>query len=138
MNNAQLKSKPFYIIHRDISGAPVAADATDLVALLASNPRSTVDCAGYKTVKGFVKLTGGASPTIVLQPLELLKYDSRQHLAVAGANTAALSSGDAFDATVNGAFLFLRINTVANNPTQVEIFIAGAETMPGVPGAGRT
>jgi len=49
-----------------------------------------------------------------------------------------LANGDAFDATVNGAFLFLRVNTVTNNPTQVEIFVAGAETMPGVPGAGRT
>jgi len=138
MNNAQLRSKPFYIVHRSVDGAPVAADTTDLVALLSSNPRSTMDCAGYKTVKGFVKLTGGAAPTVVLQPLELLKYNGGEHFAVTGANTAVLANGDAFDATVNGAFLFLRVNTVTNNPTQVEIFVAGAETMPGVPGAGRT
>jgi hypothetical protein len=139
MNNSQLRSKPFYIRHREVDGAPVAADSATLATVLAANPRSTADCAGYKTIKGFVRLTGGAAPTVVLQPLELVKYpEGTDFLVVAGANTAALASGDAFDVTVNGAFLFLRLNTIANNPTKVEIFFAGAETMCGMPGAGRS
>jgi hypothetical protein len=139
MNNAQLRSKPFYIRHREVEGAPVAADTATLADLLAANPRSTADCAGYKTVKGFVKLTGGAAPTVVLQPVELVKLpDGTEFFAVAGANTGALANGDAFELTASGAFLFLRLNTVTNGPTKVELFIAGAETMPGTPGAGRS
>lgn len=139
MNNAQLRSKPFYIRHREVDGAPVAADPVAMADLLTANPRSTADCAGYKTVKGFVKLTGGAAPTVVLQPVELVKLpDGTEFFAVTGANTSALANGDAFEITVNGAFLFLRLNTIANNPTKVELFISGAEMMPGTPGAGRS
>jgi hypothetical protein len=138
MNNSQLKNKPFYIKHREVDGTPVAAETTDLAALLVANPRSTADTAGFKTIKGFVRLTGGASPTITLQPLELVKLsDGTSFLAVTGANTAALASGDAFDITTNSAFLFLRIHAVANNPTKAEIFIAGAESLPRDPGEGR-
>lgn len=137
MNNASLRSKPFYSRHREVDGTPVAADSTDLATVLAANPRSTHDCSGFKTVKGFVRLTGGAAPTVVLQPLELLKYEGGEHLAVTGANTVALSNGDAFDVTANSAFLFMRLNTITGNPTKVEIFLAGAEQQPGSPGAGR-
>jgi len=137
MNNAQLRSKPFYIRHREVDGAPVAADSATLATVLAANPRSTADAAGYKTIKGFVKLTGGG--TVVLQPLELVKLpDGTEFFAVAGANTAALADGDAFSIQVDGAFLFLRLNTIGGAPTKVELFIAGAETMCGTPGAGRT
>ena len=138
MQNAQLRSKPFYNVHRTVEGAPVAADSTDLAAVLAANPRSTADCGGYKTVKGFVRLTGGAAPTVTLQPLELLKYEGGQHLAVTGANTAALSDGQAFDFTVNQALLFARLHAVTGNPTKVEVFLAGADMEPATPGAGRS
>jgi len=137
MNNAAMRSKPFYIRHREVNGAPVAAESTDLAVLLAANPRSTADAAGYKTVKGFVRLTGGG--TVVLQPLELVKLpDATEFLAVAAANTGALSSGDGFEVTANGAFLFLRLNTIGGAPTKVEVFLAGAEVMSGQAGTGRS
>lgn len=133
-----LRSKPFYITHREVDGAPVAADSADMAALLAANPRSYMDCAGYKTVKVFVRLTGGTAPTVILQPIELISLPAGTLLlSVTGSNTAALASGDCADITINGGFMFLRINTVANNPTKAEIFVSGAETLPSMPGGGR-
>ena len=138
MNNAMLRSKPFYITHREVDGAPVAADSSDMAVLLAANPRSCCDCAGYKTVKVFVRLTGGAAPTVVLQPIESIELpDATRMLAITGSNTAALASGDCAEITINGGFLFVRLNTIANNPTKVEIFVAGSETLPSMPGGGR-
>ncbi len=138
MNNKQLKSKPFYVRHREVDGAPVAADSADLSTVLTANPRSTVDCAGYESIRGFVRLTGGTAPTVTLQPLELVKYPGgSDFLAVSGSSSSALSDGDMFEFTPNGAFLFVRMHAVTGSPTKVELFLAGAKTMYGVPGTGR-
>jgi len=141
MNNT-LVGKPKYTHHRIEEGAPVTADATDLVALLAANSRAAIDCAGFKTVKGFVILTGGTTPTITLSPLEHVKYTAtdgaaKDELHVTGANTSALSSGDMFEFTINGGRLFSRIHAVTGSPTKVEILLAAAESLYGAIGADR-
>lgn len=126
MHNS-LYAKPDYNYHRIVQGAPVGADSTNLAILLTANPKGAFDCAGYKTVKGFVKLTGGTTPTVGIQPLELVLYNNSSELLITASTVASLADGAMFEFTINGGKLFLRINATSGSPTKVEILVAGSE-----------
>lgn len=126
MHNS-LYAKPDYNYHRIKDGAPVLADVTNFVTLLATHPRGALDCIGFKTVKGFIKITGGTTPTIAIQPLELVLYNDSSELLITASTVTGLVSGTMFEFTINGGKLFLRIAAVSSTPTKIEIFVAGAE-----------
>lgn len=134
-----LRTKPYYTPHRVLKAAGgVAADPTNLVALATANPRGHADCGGYKSVRGIVKLVGGTTPTVTLQPLELVRREGEADvLAPISAAGAALSNAGMFDVEVKGGLLFMRVDAVTGTPTEVVISLALAEPMVGSPGAGR-
>jgi hypothetical protein len=127
-----LFAKPDYNQHRVIASPGV--DAANLVTLVGTHSRAAIDCSGFKTVKGLVRLTGGTTPTITLIPLELARYYTAvgaiEYSFIAGTATAALSDRGTFDVTINGGYLFMRVQAVTGNPTEAQILLAGAETMP--------
>jgi hypothetical protein len=146
-----MEPKPRYIHHRNLVGAPVAADHVNIgpgsPGLIADNKlrgeagdetiRGSVPTAGFKTIDGVVKLTGGAAPTVTLQPLEVIKYKNNgtgeevDEFVSQGANIGPLSHNDRFSITVNDAMLFLRLHAVTGAPTGVELLIAGGEAQAG-------
>ena len=125
-----LRQKPNFTLHRHKTGAPVVADDTALADFRADNPRADIDCAGWDSVRGFVKLTGGTS--INIQATELVKYmDSagvdQEELVEVGSAITGLVDGDTFDITVNQARLLVKITVVTGGVTAVDVFLAGAQ-----------
>lgn len=126
-----LRQKPYYTLHRYKAAAvAIAADDAVLSDFRADNARGDLDCAGWDTIAGFVKLAGGTS--IVLQLTELVKYRDKdgiekEELIEVGAPTVALSDGDAFSFTVNQGRVLLRIDSPIGNITEAKVFASGAQ-----------
>lgn len=130
-----LQHKPIYTVHRTLIGTPVAADTADLEALyeLPGNFRAGLNCRRWKTVRAFVRLTGGT--TIGIAPLEVIEAiggfpgaaDEDRGLAPVGAVVAGLVDGDFFDITINGGLLYLRLHAVGGASTALALFVAGHE-----------
>jgi hypothetical protein len=130
-----LRHKPDYTLHRSLSGAPIVADSANLQTLyeLAGNFRAALNCRRWKSVRVFVRLTGGT--TIDLQPLEVVEgagafpgaTDEDRGFTASAAIVAGLSDGDFTDVTVNGGLLYLRVHAVAGASTALKLFVAGHE-----------
>jgi len=155
MLTATLFAKPSYVRHRQVTGAPVLADTTVLANLInitaippgggAAAPfmrRDIIDCGGWKSIRAWVKLTGGTTPTIDLVPLEIANYeddagDEHNEFVIAGAASGGLSTNETHEFTINGGLLFLRINALTGSPTGAGIYVVGEEILERDPGAGR-
>lgn len=125
-----LRQKPNYTLHRYKEGSPVAIDSAVLATFRTANPRGDLDCAGWDTLRGFVKLTGGTS--IDIQPTELVKYRDKdgsevEELINVGAAITGLADGDDFDITIGQGRLLIRITAVAGAVTVAKIFVAGSQ-----------
>lgn len=136
MHNA-IQPKPVYTVHRKVTGSPVAADNSNLQTLyqVPGNSRAAINCAGWKTVRGFVALEGGTSPTVDLVPLEKVEAeggfpgatDEDAGFAVVGAAIASLADKETFSFPIHGGLLYLRIDAVSGAPTDVRVYLAGEE-----------
>lgn len=133
----QLKAKPTYTLHRNKEGSPVGVDTVNLTTLFEEpgNDRASINCGGWTTVRGYVVLEGGTNPTVGLQLLEHIQADNAfpspavdpdQGFVDIG-TAAGLSSGDTFDVTIDQGRLYLRINALTGNPTDVRVYLAGKE-----------
>lgn len=152
---SKLEQKPVFILHRNEpqGGRTLAIDAADLEDLYQGDPlagppditardRMAIPCRRFKSVKVYVLLTGGTTPTVDLVPVEVVEgegafpgaTDEDRGFAVMGAATGALSSGDMATIPVNGAFLFLRVNALTGSPTGLKVFVAGEEVMDSLSG----
>ena len=123
-----LESKPRFTIHRTEEGAPVAADSADLSTLAIA---AAIHCDDWATVDGFVKLTGGSTPTISLVPLMAVRYANLagtevNEYIVMGDAIGPLSDGDSFSIDVARGRLFARVSAVTGAPTAVQVLLAGA------------
>lgn len=120
--------RPQFARHRLVTGAPVVADA----AAGSLSTALALKCRGWKSIVGFVKLAGGAGPTVTLQLLRVIKYTNSLGVETelyvdGGLTTAALSDEGFFTANVVDDQIFLRISAVTGNPTSVDIHVAGTE-----------
>lgn len=143
-----LQPKPNFLLHRDEPQGDrvLAIDAADLEDLYQGDPlagppditareNQGINCRRFKSVKVFVVLTGGVTPTVDLVPLEVVEgeesfpgaTDEDRGFAVMGAATGALSSGDTATVVVNGGVLFLRVSALVGAPTGLKVFVAGEE-----------
>lgn len=150
-----LKEKPEFTLHRDEPQGTrsLVADASDLEDLYQGDPgagppditaryRQTLNCRRWKSVRVFVLLTGGTTPTVDLVPLEVVEAegafpaatDTDRGFAVMGSATGALSSGESAVVDVNGALLFLRVSALTGSPTGLKVFVAGEEVMESLTG----
>lgn len=125
-----MRQKPNYTLHRFKEGSPIVVDSTTLADFRTANPRGDIDCAGWDTIRGFVKLTGGTS--ISIQPTELVKYRDKdgsevEELINVGSAIAVLGDGDSFDVTVNQGRFLLNISAVVGVVTLAKIFLTGAQ-----------
>ena len=122
-----LAQRPEYRFHRLEVGTPVVADT----AVFANLPiAGAINCAGWRTLTGFVTLAGGAAPTVTLQLLHLTSYVDiagvqQKKFVPSGYVTAPLEDGQAFSVVVGEGAEFLRIHAVAGNPTSVSVLLAG-------------
>jgi hypothetical protein len=123
-----LNQKPNFTRHRTIDGAPVVADS---VVYSDFAIREAVNCLGFETIEGYVRISGGVVPTVELENLAVMRYTDEAGVQVeelASVDTSAtLSDGDLFEMSVNEGRVFLRLNAVTGSPTKVEIFVAGGK-----------
>jgi hypothetical protein len=130
-----LHVKPDYTQHRKKLGAPALPDSIvslDALIEVAGNKQAAINCRGWDTVRVLVALVGVAA-TADIQPLEYLeaengfpnRTDNDRGFTLLGAATAGAVDGDVFSVTVNQCMLFLQITALANNPTDVRLFVAG-------------
>lgn len=93
--------------------------------------RGGTACAGFKVVQCSVVLEGGTTPTITLQPIEVVEWidegTAKDFLTELGSATGALSSGDTFDVTIRNGRLLFAPTAVTGAPTKATILVAGAE-----------
>lgn len=150
-----IKHKPDFLLHRDEpqGDRTLAIDSADLQKLYEGDPaagppditaryRQGINCRRWKSVKVFILLTGGVTPTVDLVPLEVVHAngaftgatDPDRGFAVMGAATGALSSGGYATVEVNGGMLFLRVAALVGAPTGLKVFVAGEELMPSLTG----
>ena len=109
--------------HRIVTGAPVAVDtAADAVFPLR---RGLLNCEGYDTIVATAVITAPGVATVDIEPLI---YDPDVDTFTAHAATGAISNGQAVEIAALGARVFLRIDAVVGNPTEVEIRVAGGQT----------
>ena len=130
-----LEPKPRFTLHRIKNGSPVTADPTDLTTILI---RGAIHCSYWLTVDGFVKLAGGASPTVTLIPLMVAKYEDaagaeQEEYVVQGTAIGPLSDGESFQVETYRGRLYLRIDVVTGNPTNVQVLLGGAKADNGGP-----
>lgn len=124
-----LQSKPNFTVHRDVTGAPVAADAA--VGSLDPADHKALDCQDWLTLDGYVKLTGGAAPTVTLVPLMLSLYrdaagDLQEEYVVQGDPIGPLADGESFELQPFRGKVFVRISAVAGAPTNAKVLLAGS------------
>ena len=123
-----LEPKPRFTIHRAETGAPVAADSTDLTTLPATG---AIHAGTWRTLDGFVKLSGGTTPSVSLIPLMLAQYTDLSDAEVSeyvemGSAIGPLSDGDSFTVDVSRGRLLMRLHAVAGSPTSVQVLLGGA------------
>lgn len=138
-----MKTKPFYEEHRRIK-SPAAenvliTDAGIINDLKLRGPagdeliRGAMQCHGWKTIDGVVFLTAGTTPTVTLQPLEVVQYkdadgETKDRFVVHSANIGPLNDGDKFSiSAVNGGAIFLRLQGVTGAPTEALLALSGGE-----------
>lgn len=150
-----LHAKPDYCLHRDEpQGArTLAVDSADLQKLYEGDPaagppditarrKQYVNCRRWKSVRVYVLLTGGVTPTVDLVPLEVVSAagafpgaaDPDRGFVVMGSATGALGSGGLVTVDVYGALLFLRVSALTGSPTGLKVFVAGEEILPALTG----
>lgn len=120
---------------RTVTGSPVASDPTSLVdanfpeiSVTLAGAGGAIMCRGLATLWIGVELTGGASPSVVL---DMLFRDTdaadgqRWHRLLFGSSPAVVRptlDGTGFvEVTVNGSVVYPRLHTVTGNPTGVVI-----------------
>ncbi len=123
-----LEAKSRLTIHRVKTGAPVAADPVTLSQILISG---AIQCDGWASLDGFIKLAGGTTPTVSLVPLMVADYGDTDgsevvEYIVMGTAMGPYSDGDSFRVDVARGRLYLRISAVTGNPTEVKILLGGA------------
>jgi len=138
-----MKSKPQYTLHRDL--APPAAgagenvlltDAGIILDLKLRGPggdqmiRGGIHFGGWQKVEGYVRLTGGAAPTITLQPLEVV-HEKHPDGTIAdrfigGATIGPFNNDEKFTFDAWGGLYMFRVHGTTGNPTRVEMFFSGA------------
>lgn len=146
-----LSAKHRYTRHRRVTGAPVVADTATLEDLKVVNVippgsgsatdllrKDFIDCSGWKTVRVFVKLAGGTTPTVTLVPLEFIEYidnagAEQTSLSILTPSLVGMADTASAVAEINSGKLFLRIGAVTGAPTSVEIHVAGEERMQNTP-----
>lgn len=119
-----LESKPQFTIHRDENGTPVVPDSSVLTTL---SLRGAIHCGDWLTVDGFVKLTGGAAPTVSLIPLMVANHEGGEEYVVQGTAIGPLVDGESFLVDVYRGRLYLRIDAVTGNPTNVQVLLGGSQ-----------
>jgi hypothetical protein len=130
---ASIHFKPKFTRHRSVTGAPVAADSTNLATLFdtpvaGAGASYSGNAKGWDSVDAVVKLSGGASPTVSVQPLLLIEIDGSLEFVKLGNVLGPFSSGDHFSVDgVHGGRVFLRIDAVTGAPTGVDLHLAGGK-----------
>lgn len=107
--------------HRLITGAPAAADSTDLSLI---DRKAVCRTDGRENVNVYLKFTGGAGPTADVIPL---LYDADSDTFVARPKVSALANGTLFVVDTYDLPLYVRIDAVAGNPTAIEVRVAPAK-----------
>jgi hypothetical protein len=140
-----MEAKPLFEQARVIASPPTLGEQGDLVLWPKTSPiklrgdasdqliRGGANCHGWKVVQCVALLEGGSSPTLTLQPLEVIEYridgdgEKADMLIPVGSTTAALAHGAAFDVLIRGGRLHLRVDASTGTPTKATILIAGVE-----------
>lgn len=126
MAKAGIKLRPNYILHREVTGSPVAADgpAWGLSPALLQNNR-------WLKLHGFVVITGGTNPTVDIEQLTLANWndgEDDQVSLIGMGGLQGLTSGQQFSLNTDGAPFLIRISAVSGDPTKVQFHMAGAPT----------
>ena len=136
-----MNAKPVFTHHRTIispakENTTVAGMITALKLRGATGTeliRGAASARGWKSVAGYVKLAGGSSPTVTLQPYEVVQYrdggegDIVDDLVILGSAIGPLSNGGTFSLTVNGAHVFIAVDAATGTPTSGQIHLTGEE-----------
>jgi len=122
-----LAPRPEYRYHRRLVGAPVVPDTAVLADL---DPALALNCSGWRTITGFVRLAGGAAPTVTLQQLKLASYRDgagalQRRYVPTGYITPPLADNGSFALVVGDGVVLLRVHAVEGNPTSVDVLVAG-------------
>lgn len=118
MTHNEVSSSRFSL-HRELTGAPVTADASTPYA---AAPGTSVSTSPFEGVSAHVRLSGGASPTVVL---EFWGYDNNIWYRIA--TSGSMSDGDTTTVATWGKRLWVRAKTVAGSPTGLSIYLMGNE-----------
>lgn len=114
---------PDFNTHRDIAGAPVTAETVNV----ANNPVQTaLNCMGFDKIAGSVVLTGGAAPTVTIQPYQIKRNEAAVESWVKlGAAIGPLNDGEGLEYEAASGRVLLALSAVTGNPTNVRIDVAG-------------
>lgn len=136
-----MEAKPVYTHHRTIP-APAKENTTVAGMITALKLRGeggnellrgAASARGWKSLAGFVKLAGGTTPTITLQPYEVVQYKAGGEgevidtLVALGSPIGPLSDEGTFKVDVFGAHVFFAVDASTGTPTSGEIHLTGAE-----------
>jgi len=115
--------KPYYKLHRTVS----AIDPVSLPAVLSSFGGAVFSLVGFESGSGFVSFTGGTTPQVTLQPLELVNLpDGTKRFIKNGSPISGLQDGDPFSFPAAGGGLWLlQVVALSGAPTSLELFVAG-------------
>lgn len=130
MMDNSVYEKPNYSAHRR---SVISQDSADLAVLVATKARAVLNLAdhGYDSLEGFVKMEGTATPTVTIQPLELVKYldkDGTEHseFLAKGSAIGPLADGAQFSVeTPGGGLWFLRVTALAGTDPKATLYVAG-------------
>jgi len=117
-----VKPKPNFELHIDATSSE----------LLSSVPiRRCVDVNDYKSIQGFVVISGGTAPSVKLEMLEVAKWNDdgivTDTICSTNQFTDALVSFSMFSFENQGGRVCVRISEVNGLPTRIRVFIAGRE-----------
>jgi hypothetical protein len=140
-----METKPQFDEARVLTIIPALGEQSNLILWPKTSPiklrgdaddqliRGGTNCAGWKTVQCVVVLEGGTTPTVTIQPLEVVEYKLggdgawADFLIPVGSTTGALATGDTFDVVIRGGRLHLRLDAATGAPTKARILVAGVE-----------
>lgn len=115
--------KPYYTLHRTVK----TADPTSLPAVLSAFGGAAVSLDGFESCNGVVSLSGGTTPQVTLQPLELVVLpDKTRRLVKNGSPIVGLQDGDVFAfPTTGGGLWVLQVTAMSGSPDKLDLFVAG-------------
>jgi len=106
--------------HRAATGAPAVADGA-VSATFPIRRGDLLNCRGFETILWYPVLAGGIGPSVTVQPLV---YDEDLDVFAVLANVGPFTDGQLQELTVLDRKIFLRIQAVAGNPTDITIRVA--------------